>query len=157
MKTNFRIVAIDNNYNELFKLTEKELADKSMIKMIVDQKPGYPCRVTLEDAEVGEEVLLFPFEYHKTKSPYKASGPIFIRKNTLKATLEINKIPEMLFKRNQTLRAYDKNGIMINAISPETSELKKGIETLFSNSIASYIQIHNTNPGCYNCQVNRVE
>ena len=155
MNTNFKIVAIDNNYNQLFKLTESELADKNIIKMIVDEKPGYPCRVTLEDAEIGEEVLLFPFEFHNTKSPYKASGPIFIRKNSLKANLEINEIPEMLFQRNQTLRAYDKNGMMINAISPTTSELKRGIETLFSNVNTSYIQIHNTNPGCYNCQANR--
>jgi hypothetical protein len=98
---------------------------------------------------------LFPFEFHKTKSPYKASGPIFIRKNAIKANLKINEIPEMLFQRNQTLRAYNKNGIMIDAISPKPSELKKGIGALFSNPKAIYIQIHNTNPGCYNCQVNR--
>jgi hypothetical protein len=156
MKTNFKISAIDNNYNELFNQTESELADKNIIKLIVDKKPGYPCRVTLEDAEIGEEVLLFPFEYHKTKSPYKASGPIFIRKSATKPALEINEIPEMLFQRSQTLRAYDKNGMMIHAISPNSSELKNGIKILFQNSKVNYIQIHNTNPGCYNCQVNRV-
>jgi hypothetical protein len=157
MKTNFIITGIDNIYNQQFNLTDKELAEKSMIKMIVDQKPGYPCRVTLEDAEIGEEVLLFPFEFHKTNSPYKASGPVFIRKNAIKAILEVNEIPEMLFQRQQTLRGYDSNGIMITAKSPKRKELRIEIETILCYPRVSYVQIHNTNPGCYNCEVKRVK
>ncbi len=156
MNTNFKISAIENTYNQLFNLSTEELAAKNIKKMTVDEQPGYPCRVTLEDAEIGEEILLLPFEFHKMTSPYKASGPVFIRKNAIKVNLEVNEIPEMLFKRQQTLRAYDKNGMMIDAISPNAKELKNGIEALFSNIKASYIQIHNTNPGCYNCQVNRI-
>ena len=104
MNVNFRIVAIENEFNHLFNLSQEELAEKGMAKMIVDEKPGYPCRVTLEDANIGEEVLLFPFEHHKTKSPYKASGPIIIRKNAVKINLPINEIPEMFFKRLQSIR-----------------------------------------------------
>lgn len=157
MSINFKITAIENKYNHLFNLNEEELASKGVVKMLVDQKPGYPCRVSLEDVEIGEEVILFPFEHHKTDSPYKASGPIFIRKNAEKANLEINKIPEMLFKRLQSLRVYDKNGIMIDAKTLEGKEIRKEIKSIFNNDSASYIQIHNANPGCYNCQVNRLE
>ncbi len=156
MNINFKIFAIENKFNHLFNLSQKELAEKGIVKMVVDEKPGYPCRVTLEDAEIGEEVLLFPFEYHKTNSPYKGSGPIFIRKNAVKANLAINEIPEMLFKRLQSIRVYDKNGMMIDAKTLEGKELKKEIEIIFNNDLASYIQIHNANPGCYNCQVTRV-
>lgn len=157
MNINFKISAIENKYNHLFDLTEEELISKGAIVMIVDEKPGYPCRVTLEDAEIGEEVVLFSFQYHKTNSPYQASGPIFIRKNAKKINFEINEIPEMLFKRLQSLRVYDENGMMIDAKTLEGKEIKKEIEFIFSNKTASYIQIHNANPGCYNCQVNRVE
>lgn len=154
---NFKITAIENKYNYLFNLNEEDLASKGVVKMIVDKKPGYPCRVTLEDVEIGEEVILFSFEYHKTDSPYKAIGPIFIRKNAKKANLNINEIPEMLFKRLQSLRVYNKNGIMIEAKTLEGKEIRKEIESIFSNDLANYIQIHNANPGCYNCQVNRTE
>jgi hypothetical protein len=157
MNTNFKIAAIDNNFNQLFNLSDEVLEEMSILKMIVDEKPGYPCRVTLEDAEIGEEVLLLSFEYHETQSPYKASGPIFIRKNSEKVSLKENEIPEMLFQRQQTLRMYDNNGIMIDAKSPKSINIRKEIELGFSNINVSYIQIHNTNPGCYNCQVNRVE
>lgn len=156
MNTSFKIVAINNNFNQLFNLSDEELAEMSIIKMIVDAKPGYPCRITLEDAEIGEEVLLLPFEYHKTTSPYNASGPIFIRKNAIKVELAIDEIPEMLFKRQQTLRVYDKKGMMIDVKSPKSEEIGIDIKTIFSNNSSSYIQIHSTNPGCYNCQVNRI-
>ncbi|HHC78374.1 MAG TPA: DUF1203 domain-containing protein [Flavobacteriia bacterium] len=156
MNTNFKISAIKNKYNHLFGLNEKELNSKGIIKIIVDKKPGFPCRVTLEDAEIGEEVLLLPYKYHKTESPYQASGPIFIRKNATMVNLEINEIPEMLFKRLQSLRVYDKNGMMIEAKTLEGKDIRNEIKVIFSNEMASYIQIHNANPGCYNCQVNRV-
>ena len=156
MNENFKISAIKNKYNHLFELAEDQLKAKGAVVMIVDEKPGFPCRVTLEDAEIGEEIVLFPFQYHKTNSPYQASGPIFVRKNAKKVELKINEIPEMLFKRLQSLRVYDKNGMMIDAKTLEGEKIKKEIESIFRNEKARYIQIHNANPGCYNCQVNRV-
>jgi len=157
MKTNFKISAIENDFNHLFNLNEEELASKKMIRMIVDEKPGYPCRVSLEDAEVGEEVILLSFKHHKTTSPYESSGPIFVRKNVKKANLDVNEVPDMLFKRLQSLRVYDETGMMIDAKILEGKEIKEEIESIFSNDKASYIQVHNANPGCYNCQVNRIQ
>ncbi|MBL4643488.1 MAG: DUF1203 domain-containing protein [Flavobacteriaceae bacterium] len=156
MNINFKISAIANTYNPLFELTSEELSEKNMVKMLVDANPGFPCRVSLEDAEIGEKVLLLPLEYHKTTSPYKASGPVFIRKNAVKVDLAVNEIPAMLYKRQQTLRVYNTNGMMIAAKSPSADALRNEIETLLKNPKASYIQVHNTNPGCYNCQINRI-
>lgn len=36
--------------------------------MIVDKKPGFPCRVSLTDADLGETVLLVPFHHHEVSS-----------------------------------------------------------------------------------------
>ena len=156
MNVNFKILAIENDFNHLFDLSKEELASKGVVKLIVDEKPGYPCRVSLEDAEIGEEVLLLPFQHHKTKSPYQSSGPIYVRKNARKANLVINEIPVMLTHRLQSLRVYDNKGMMIDAKTIEGNKLKNEIEDIFKNNSADYIQIHNANPGCYNCQVNRV-
>lgn len=157
MNINFKIVAIENNYNHLFDLTKEELVVKGVIKMVVDVKPGYPCRVSLKDAEIGEDVILFPFKHHLTNSPYQASGPIFVRKNAKIVDLKVNEIPKMLFMRLQSLRIYNEKGIMIDAKTLEGKNIRKEIELIFKNKQASYIQIHNANPGCYNCQVNRVK
>ncbi|HAD79515.1 MAG TPA: DUF1203 domain-containing protein, partial [Flavobacteriaceae bacterium] len=78
MKNNFRIVALDNElFSDYFNLSDKELSKQNISRMIVDKFPGYPCRVSLTDVQVGEEVILLNFEHHSVNSPYKASGPIF--------------------------------------------------------------------------------
>src|SRR5690242_1470493 len=39
-----------------------------------------PCRVSLRDSEPGEVSILLHFPYHVAPaSPYRASGPIFVR------------------------------------------------------------------------------
>lgn len=157
MTINFKISAIQNNYNHLFDLNKEELTNKGGIKMIVDEKPGYPCRFSLEDAEIGEEVILFPFQHHKTNSPYQSSGPIFIRKNAKSPNLSVNEIPKMLLHRLLSLRVYDKNGNMIDAKTIEGEMLKNEIRMILKNNSVDYIQIHNSSPGCYNCQVNRIK
>ena len=156
MKTNFKITALENTFNHLFEMDETYLAKKGALKMIVDSKPGFPCRVTLEDAEIGEEVILLPYKHHNTPSPYQACGPIFIRKNAVKAELRTNEIPKMLRHRLLSIRAYDKQGIMLNAKTSNGEILEVTIEDLFSNDAIEYLHIHNSGPGCYNCQINRV-
>lgn len=156
MNKAFKITGIEKHYNELFKLTQEELLKQGAVRMIADEKPGYPCRISLEDAEIGEAVILFPYKHHHTNSPYQASGPVFIRKNAKKSELGINEIPKMLLHRLLSLRIYNDQGMMTDAKTIDGKYLKDEIETIFSRESASYIQIHNSGPGCYNCQVNRI-
>ncbi len=124
--------------------------------MKVDEKPGFLCRVSLEDAELGEEVILIPFEFHKTKSPYQAKGPTFIRKGVKQKELRKNEIPKMLNHRLLSFRGYDRGGIMKVAIADEGINTKERIEEIFSHEEISYIHIHNSSPGCFNCEVRRI-
>lgn len=157
MNLNFTISAIENIYNHLFSLDETDLFAQGGIRMIVDEMPGTPCRVSLEDAEVGEEVILFPYQHHNTQSPYQASGPIFIRKDAKSPTLKENEIPKMLRHRLLSLRVYDVNGMMIDATTTQGENLKNEIEVIFNNLEANFIHVHNAGPGCYNCRVDRVD
>jgi len=156
MNVDFKIVAIENNFNHLFSLNKEELTSKGIVKIIADEKPGFPCRVSLEDAAIGEEIILLPFQHHKTNSPYQSSGPIFVRKNAKSSNLKINEIPKMLLHRLLSLRIYDDKGMMIDAKTIEGKTIKNEIGIIFTNNLVSYIQIHNSSPGCYNCQVNKV-
>ena len=49
--------------------------------MVADQKPGFPCRVSLKDAEIGEEVILLNYQYHFVNSPYKANTHIYTKRS----------------------------------------------------------------------------
>jgi len=156
MQFNFRITGIhEDAHKHLFELNKKELSAMGAVRRVVDENPGYPCRVSLEDAEIGDEVILFPYEHQNTPSPYQAKGPILIRKNAKQANLQINEVPKMLNHRLLSLRVYNVMGMMIDARTIEGKELKKEIEDIFNNNTVEYIHIHNASPGCYNCRINR--
>ncbi len=76
-----------------------ELEKIGATKMIVDEFPGFPCRVSLQALNFGEEVILLSYKHHKTNSPYQASGSIFVRKVAKTAILDINEIPKMFNHR----------------------------------------------------------
>ena len=155
MDTNFKIVGIKEDFEQLFSMTENQLRQIGAQRMIVDTKPGFPCRVSLEDANLKEEVILFTYAHHKVKTPYRSSGPVYVRKHANRADLKINEIPSMLNHRLLSLRIYDKYGMMIDAKTIMGNELQNEIKLILKNSNANYIQVHNASPGCYNCQINR--
>jgi hypothetical protein len=153
---NFKIKSLEaSEFSMLFDLDNSALEKMGAIRMIVDEFPGFPCRVSLEDAEIGEEVILLPYQHHQTNSPYQASGPIFVRKIAQTAQLDINQIPKMLNHRLLSLRGYDNNAIMKEATVVEGKNLNEQIIKIFENEEILYIHIHNAKPGCYNCVVER--
>ena len=156
MKTNFRIVGLPlNEFQPLFLLNEEELVEKHARRLIVDSKPGFPCRVSLADAEIGETVILLPFVHHDVDSPYRASGPIFVRENADDADLGVSEIPEVVSSRMMSLRAYDKNAMMLDGSIVPGSEIKTHIEKLFADPKVGYLHLHNAGAGCYSCKVQR--
>ncbi len=157
MNTNFIIKPIKKStFAEYLNQSQEQLAKVNAKWLIADSRPGYPCRVSLKEAEVGERVLLVPYKYHNVKSPYQASGPIFIRENAETAELNINEIPEILAERLLSVRAYNIESLMIHAETVQGADLEDVIRNQFLNSSITYLQIHNANPGCFNCNVYRV-
>lgn len=157
MKNTFRIVSLPlTEFQSFFMLNDDELAQKSARRLVVDAKPGFPCRVSLEDAEIGEKIILVPFVHHDVDSPYRASGPIFVRENSKEARLAPGEVPEVVSSRTISLRAYDDAGMMLNGEVVSGRDLKSRIEELFANAKVSYLHLHNAGAGCYSCRVERV-
>ncbi|MDH7448335.1 DUF1203 domain-containing protein [Aquimarina sp. 2201CG14-23] len=157
IRHNFQIKAIDQHQiSHLFLYADSELRKQNSARIIVDKKPGVPCRVSLEDANIGEEVILFSYQHHNVSSPYKASGPIYVRKNQKNIRLKPNEIPFMLTHRLLSVRGYNDDGIMMNAITVHGIKLLEVIQDFFDNLEIKYLHIHNANPGCYNCHIDRI-
>lgn len=156
MKTNFRIVGLPlKQFQPLFSLDDDELTHEGARRLIVDAKPGFPCRIGLADAEIGETVILLPFVHHDVESPYRASGPIFVRENAIEAELATGEIPEVVKSRTMSVRAYDKNAIMLDGAIVPGPEIKTHIENLFTDPRTAYLHLHNAGAGCYSCKVER--
>ncbi len=156
MNTSFRLIALPSEqFAALFKRSESELEAMGARRMIVDEKPGYPCRVSLADAEIGETVLLLPFTHHDVSSPYRASGPIFVREGVPTASPRADEIPTMFRHRLLSIRGYDASAMMLSAEVVNGSELEESIWRAFENDDVRYLHVHNARPGCYNCRVER--
>ncbi|MEM9548442.1 MAG: DUF1203 domain-containing protein [Bacteroidota bacterium] len=156
MKHDFIISGIPlHALQHVLNLDKKDQDAQGITKIIVDKKPGYPCRVSLEDANIGEEILAFNYEHHTANSPYRSSGPVFVRLNANEARPKKNEIPKILEIRYLSLRAYDKSGMMIDAATTFGKDVKETIQQLFDNQHVQYIHVHNAKPGCYNCRIDR--
>jgi len=152
----FQFIALPSEqFVSLFSQSDAELQAKGARRMIVDEKPGFPCRVSLADAEIGVTVLLLPFTHHDVSSPYRASGPIFVRSGARTANPAVGEIPAMFRHRLLSIRAYDAAAMMVGADVVKGIELDDAIRRFFAKESVSYLHIHNAKPGCYNCRVVR--
>ena len=112
-------------------MKESALWGHNAIWMIADADPGYPCRVSLQDASIGERVLLLPYNHLDVCSPYRATGPIIIREQAKTAKLAINQVPKMLRHRQLSLRGYDEHGMMVATDLVTGKNLEPAIIKLF--------------------------
>lgn len=156
MRTDFQFVALPvEPFTPLFSMSEVELAAIGARRMTVDAHPGFPCRVSLMDAPIGERVILTHFQHHEANSPYQSTGPIFVREIAQTTRPEINEIPTMFVHRLLSIRAYDEAAMMTAARVVEGESLEETIRAMFTNEGISYLHIHNAAPGCFNCAVRR--
>jgi hypothetical protein len=142
-------------FSSLFALSDAELLERNARRVFAETKPGYPCRVSLEDAEIGEELLLLPFEHQPASSPYKSSGPIFVRKAAVQAHIEPGVIPDYVRTRLISVRAYDAKDCMTDATVCAGNDTAAAIQKMFANDKIAFIHLHNANRGCFSCAVRR--
>jgi Protein of unknown function (DUF1203) len=152
----FQISALPKSqFQHLFELPSAELAPLRAVRMVADKKPGFPCRVSLADAELGEEVILVHHEHQTADTPYRASHAVFVRQAANEAKLNVDEMPEMLRSRLLSLRAFDEQGMLVAADLTNGKVLEMAIEEMFLNTAVAYIHIHFAKPGCYAARVDR--
>jgi hypothetical protein len=144
-----------DEFGPLFALDGAELAARGGKHYLADSIPGFPCRVSLQDAAPGESLVLIPFTHQPADSPYRASGPIFVREGARQASPRPGEVPDLLRLRLLSVRAYDSNSLMLDADVVDGKALEPAIERLFSDPRIAYLHVHFARPGCYACRVDR--
>src|SRR5690606_17769628 len=74
-------------YADLFDLSDDDLAKHHAKRMIADADFGFPCRISLRDARIGDELLLLPYRHLSGNSPYRAAGPVFVSRHAVRQIL----------------------------------------------------------------------
>ena len=153
---NFQISGLDEgHFRPLFGQDAKELAKYGVERMTVESQPGYPCRVSLKDVEIGETVLLMNYEHLPVASPYRSSHAIFVHEGSARTIVDKNQIPEMLRSRLLSVRAFDQDGIMVDADVVDGHELEPVIERMLSMRSVSFLHLHNAARGCFLARLDR--
>ena len=152
----FRIRALPRApFEPLFALDEAALIARGARRVVADAAPGFPCRVSVEDAEPGETVLLLNYTHQPADTPFRASHAIFVREKELETFTAVDEIPAAMRARTMSLRAFDDAGMMIAAEVAPGQELEAAIERLFAAPGAAYIHAHYAGMGCYAARIDR--
>ena len=151
----FRISGIDPApYRTLFGLSDEELASHGAVRMTVDG-PGFPCRVSLTDRSTGEKVLLVNHVSHDVANPYRASHAIFLTEWSQEPAEFVDQVPPVFDERILSLRGFDAEGMMTDAILTQPGEADTGIRKLFEKPEIRTIHAHNATRGCFSAAIER--
>ena len=142
-------------FQNLFGLDDAVLAAAGVRRMIVDAPHAFSCRIGLLDAEPGESVLLLNYEHQPADTPFRSSGPIFVREATRETAAFTDEIPDQFRRRPLSVRAYDAEGMMVDADVCDGAALEPLITRLLGNSAAAYLHVHFARRGCYAGRVDR--
>lgn len=152
----FQIHALSPDpFSALFSQSDEALAAQNIHRMTVKTYPGSPCRVSLEDAQPGETVLLLNFTHQNVASPYKASHAIYVREGARQADLPEEHVPEVLRRRLISVRMFDRDHMMIDADVVDGKGLAQALPNAFANEQVAYIHLHNAKQGCFAACVTR--
>ena len=151
----FRITGLaPEPFQHLFALSDAELAARGAVRRIADRTPGFPCRVSLTDAEPGQEVILTHFEHHAVASPFRASHAIYVRRGEQRYEA-FDQVPEQLRLRVLSVRAFDRAGMLVDADIVDGHALEPVIARLLGDPRADYLHVHYAKPGCYAARIDR--
>lgn len=145
----------DRDFAPLFALAEAELAAIGAQRVIATTSPGFPCRVSLADAAVGDELLLLPFEHQPAASPYRASGPIYVRRDARRRTLAPGEVPDYVSRRLISARAYDAGHCIVAARVTPGEEVGAEMQRLLADAQVAYLHLHHAARGCFLGRVDR--
>jgi hypothetical protein len=144
----------------LFSMTDAQLRTLGARRVIAtaDFAPSMPpCRVSLRDAEPGQASILLHYTHLDVPtSPYRAGGPIYVQEGVCETASFVNHVPAQQRTRLLSLRAYDQDGLMVDADVADGTQLEALIDRFFRRADVAFLHAHNARRGCYSCRIDRV-
>ena len=152
----FRITGLSPEpFRHLMGLPDEELARLGVRRYVADKSPGFPDRIAMRDVGIGERVLLINHVCQPAETPYRATHAIFIHEGAEATYDRVGEVPDVMKIRLLSLRAYDAEGMMVDADVCEGEGVERLIERLLANPKAAYIHAHNARRGCYSGKIER--
>lgn len=142
-------------YEPWLGLTDAELAARGGRRVTADSTPGFPCRVTLEDAEPGERLILLNHVSHDVAGPFRSAYAIYVREEADRAACYVDETPPVFAARALGLRGFDKEGMLRGALLAMPGEADAKIRALLERPEIETIHAHNAAAGCFSARIVR--
>lgn len=136
-------------YTHLYGLSDAELSASGAYRYRADVSPGFPDRIEMRDAQVGETLLLVNHASMDQETPYRTAHAIFVREGAEKTYRETNIIPQVMHRRLLSLRAFDIGGMMLDAELAQGDAIREVARRLLDNPAVDRIHAHYALRGCY--------
>jgi hypothetical protein len=144
-----------SRFRDLFGQSDAALLAAGVEPVIADVRPGFPCRVSLRDAEPGERVLLLNYEHQAAATPFRSSYAVYVIDGAEEARLEVGDVPELMRSRLMSVRAFSEDGHLLGADVATGDDIAPLFETLLGDPKVGYLHAHYARPGCYAARVDR--
>lgn len=152
----YRITGLDREpFARLFDMDNAELAKHGAVRVTAGADKGWPCRISLEDAKVGEELILVNHISHDVATPYRSAYAIYLRDGVSAPAEYIDETPPVFEGRPMAFRAFDGEGMLRNAALALPGQADAKIRELFASDEIAYIHAHNAAHGCFSAKVER--
>ena len=132
-----------------------ELREGSSPVYVADSVPGYPCRQCLQDADIGEELILVSHDPFDGSSPYRSASPILLHREPCQPFAG-HDLPIQLTRRCLSVRCFDAEEMMIEAAVVEGYCLRETLDEFLSSEGAAWVHIHNADRGCWLATAQRI-
>jgi hypothetical protein len=141
-------------FESLFSMTDGELQARHAVRVTADSASGYPCRVSLENAAPGEELVLLNHVSHEVAGPFRSAYAIYVRKGA-SAAAYADEAPAYLDSRTLGLRGFGADGMLKDALLALPGEADARIRALFERPDIATIHAHNAAYGCFLARIER--
>ena len=143
-----------DRFAPLFALGDAELTAINARRVTATSDKGFPCRISLQDAQAGEQLILLHHVSHDVETPYRSAYAIYVRPDVDAASYH-NQVPPVFAGRPIALRAFDTAGMLQTARLAGPGEADAAIRDLFADPGISYIDAHNAAHGCFAARIER--
>ena len=141
-------------FRQLFSLSDDELSARRAMRVIASGS-GEPCRVSLEEAGEGEQLILLNHVSLDVDTPFRATHAIYVREAAAEAPLYEDSLPPMLDRRRVSLRAFNREGMLVDGVVAEAGTGDAAVRTLFGREDVAEIHAHTSAYGCFLARIER--
>lgn len=138
-----------SDFAHLFSKSDAELAELNAKRVVAQSSPGYPCRISLADADAGDTLILTNYDHLEGDTPYASRHAVYVRESAEDYTPDLGEVPDVLKRRLLSVRGFDRDQMIIDADVVEGVDLAGTLERIFSDDAVQEIHIHNAKQGCF--------